>query len=599
MPALDVDTQPTVHPGVRRVARRLAAVLALIVSVLVAAAAPAERAAAVPVQIDIPTPGPLGAVSVIGDSVLLGSAVVSPTLADRLAERGWGPIRMRAGEGYFTGFHPVPDGARATFWIDQWRAQGWDAPNVIVNLGANDSGICTTDPVCARNSILHVVDRIGPGHQIWWPQITRFPLPSHIAEQENWNAALRQIAAERPDFHTWDWPAEMPLYQTSDNIHLTGAGYRIRSERMAEVFTLDVARGRDVGGSADLPAALAPASSFLPVASERLVDTRTDPPGRVGAGDTLRVELGDAVPSDATAVALYVAAAGSSTNGYLTASPCGRQSDAATVNFSPGPATGAPTLTALGDDGDVCVFASAETDVIVDLQGAFVPDDRGLELDPLATPARLFDTRVAGRAAEIEIVVPGGGDAAAVNLAATGADGTGFLRAGPCGEPVPGANLNYRAGPASSSSSIVELSDDGTFCVTASTPTDVIVDLTGTFGEDGSLSFVPIVPTRTLDTRDGTGGWFPIHGSDQTLRFRAAPSEARAVTGTLTVVRPLATTFVAGFSCAGDPPNASANAGRASIAANALTSAVADDGDLCLLASRTTTTVFDTTGWWI
>ena len=28
----------------------------------------------------------------------------------------------------------------------QWRAQGWDPPNVIVNLGANDSGFCNVEP---------------------------------------------------------------------------------------------------------------------------------------------------------------------------------------------------------------------------------------------------------------------------------------------------------------------------------------------------------------------------------------------------------------------------------------------------------------------
>lgn len=585
------------RPSTRR--RRVALVLAVLISTIGMVSRPSVPVDAAPTQIDISTPGPLGAVTVIGDSVLLGSAVVSPTLADRLVERGWGPIKMRAGEGYFTGYHPVPQGARADYWLGLWRSQGWDAPNVIVNLGANDSGICITDPVCARNSILHVVDTIGPGRQIWWPQITRFPLPSHLAEQENWNAALRQIAAERPNFHTWNWPAEMPLYQTSDNIHLTGDGYRIRSARMAEVFTLDVARGRNVGAGADLPDAAAPASSFVPVESQRLVDTRSDAVGRQSAGDTLRIDPGDAIPPDATAVALYVAAAGASGNGYLTAGPCGRESDAATVNFTAGPASGAPTLAALGDGGDVCVFASAETDVVVDLQGAFVPDDRGLELDPLATPRRLHDTRTDGRADEIEIEVGTDVDAVAVNLAATGAEDIGFLRAGPCGETIPGANLNYRPGPAASSSSIVGVSEEGTFCVTASTTTDVVVDLTGTFSASGRLSFVPVVPTRTLDTRDGTGGWFPVHGAEQVLRFTAAPEQAQAVTGTLTVVRPSLTTYVAGFACDGDPPNASANAGAGSIAANSLTSAVTASGELCLLSSELTTTVFDTTGWWI
>ena len=96
----------------------------------------ARRAAdAQPVSIDIAAPGPLGAVSVIGDSVLLGSALWGPTLPERLAERGWGPIKFRAGEGYRT--HGTGEPA-STYWIRLWRSQGWDAPNVIVNIGAND-----------------------------------------------------------------------------------------------------------------------------------------------------------------------------------------------------------------------------------------------------------------------------------------------------------------------------------------------------------------------------------------------------------------------------------------------------------------------------
>ena len=46
----------------------------------VAQAAPTERF--------IATPGPLGPVTVIGDSVLLGSLLVSPTIADTLAAQG-------------------------------------------------------------------------------------------------------------------------------------------------------------------------------------------------------------------------------------------------------------------------------------------------------------------------------------------------------------------------------------------------------------------------------------------------------------------------------------------------------------------------------
>jgi hypothetical protein len=135
--------------------------------------------------------------------------------------------------------------------------------------------------------------------------------------------------------------------------------------------------------------------------------------------------------------------------------------------------------------------------------------------------------------------------------------------------------------------------------VSSSAPTDVAVDITGSFAADGALSFVPVPPTRTLDTRDATGGWSPIHGAGQVLDVRVAPADAEAVTGTLTVIRPSATTFVASYGCVGDPPNASVNAGSGEVAANSLTSGVTDDGELCFLSSSSTSTVFDTTGWWV
>lgn len=570
----------------------------LAVGIMTAPTGPVE---AVPVQIDIATPGPFGAVTVIGDSVLLGSALVGPTLADRLSEQGWGPIRMRAGEGYTSGRFDVRESFRTTYWLGLWRSQGWDAPNVIVNIGANDSGLCDTDLACARESILHVVNDIGPGHRIWWPQITRFY--THFSQQDNWNTALAQIAAERDDFFTWDWPSELPQYASADGTHLSPDGYRVRSARMAEVFTRVVAAGSDDGTSAELPDPFAPASSFVPLPADRLVDTRLDDSVRASKGATLRIDLGDRVPAGTTAVAVYVAAMRASEPGFLSAGPCGSRNEAATVNYDGGSARGAPAIVAVGAGDDLCIATSGPTDVTVDLQGAFVAGDEGLRLDALEKPDRLVDTRDEGRARELTIPVPPDADAVAVNLAAVKPADVGFLAAYPCGSPSTIANVNYAPGPPVAGSAIVNVSDDDTICVSASAPTDVVVDITGTFGDgEGAgqgLAFVPVLPSRTLDTRFGIGGWSPAHGARQVIDARVAPPGAAAVTGTLTVVRPRDEVFVTGFPCVGEPPTASVNAGVDGIAANSLTNAITADGDLCFSSSALTTTVFDTTGWWV
>ncbi|MFT6289950.1 MAG: hypothetical protein ACJAR2_000535 [Ilumatobacter sp.] len=549
---------------------------------------------AAPRSIEISSPGPLGPVTVFGDSVLLGSALFGPTLPERLAERGWGPIRFLAGEGYNT-----RNGSQtgAPFWIDVWRAQGWDAPNVLINLGANDSGICVTRISCARESIQRVVDQIGPGHQIWWPKITRFF--SHRAEEDNWNQALQEFADNRSDFFTWDWPSELPQYPSADGTHLTPDGYRARSVRMADLFTRDMAQARRTGGDAALPLATRTPSTFVSVPAERVIDTRTDGSDRLRPNSTRRIDFGDSLPSEATAVALYIGSARSSTNGFLSATPCGETTAASSVNFRARVNVGAPTIVALGTADDVCIFSSGDTELIVDLQGAFVDDANGLTFTPLDAPARLVDTRETGRADEVVVDVATGAQAVAVNLTAVRAVSSGFLSAYPCGTPSDVASLNFRAESAWAASAIVNVSDDNTICVTTNVAADVIVDITGTFRSGAGLRYVPVTPTRMLDTRFGTGGWAPIHGSDQTLDFRAAPATASAVTGTLTMVKPLDRGFVSADPCAGAAPTSSANASTGSVIANSVTIKIDDAGRLCLLSSATGNTLFDTTGWWV
>ncbi len=575
---------------------RLALVGVLALSTLTVAAnasTPDGVVEAAPRQIDISAPGPLGAVTVFGDSVLLGSALWGPTLPDRLAERGWGPIKFRAGEGYNA--RSGSFGVRT--WLSTWRSQGWDAPNVLINLGANDSGICNTDITCARRYIQGVIDEVGPGHTIWWPQITR--LFTARAQQDTWNQALQEFADTRSDFFTWDWPAELSQYRSSDGTHLSADGYRTRSVRMAELFTRDVARARRTGDAAPLPEATASPATFVSIPATRVADTREGGSGPMVPGATEFIDLDGVVPSDASAVALYVGAARTRSKGYFAAGPCGRPISGSTVNYAPFTAIGAPTIVALGADDDVCVFSSGDADLVVDVQGAFVDRTDGLTFQPLATPDRLADTRATGRVDEVVVPVPPGASAVAVNLTATRAAQRGFLSAYPCGAAGGAANLNFRPGSAWSASAIVNVSAADTICVSSNVSSDVIVDITGTFAAGSGLRYVPVSPTRMLDTRDGTGGWFPIHGADQTIGTRVAPASAQAVTGTVTMVRPLSRGYVTADACGDDAPTSSANAAAGAVVANSVTLGVTDTGRLCLRTSSTGQTLFDTTGWWV
>lgn len=577
----------------RAAARSVATTLACIALVMGSTGGPADAAT----EIAVGGSGPLGPVSVIGDSVLLGSGLYGPTLPDRLAARGWGPIRFRAAGSATSGTFPVADEFRSSFWIDRWQSEGWDPKHVIVNLGVNDSGFCGTDPNCAYDDIMHLVDAIGPGHEIWWPTITK----PNAASRDTFNDALRRVAAERGDVHVWDWMAEFERggYRSSDQVHLDPAGYRRRSDRMAEVVTELFAVARRTGGDAALPTPISGASTFVPRPPERVLDTRLDPDGRVRAGTRLELDLDDSVPADTTAVALYVTAARPGSDGYLSAGPCESPPSGATVNFRSGIAVGAPTITALGMARSVCIDTSQDTDVVIDLQGAFTSGGGGLRMTPLPTPTRLHDTRLTARVDRLIVDV---GDrsveAVAVNLTAVGPDGIGFLTAAGCDDPPGSATLNFAPGAPVSSSAIVPVGDDGTFCVSASSPTDVVVDLTARFSSTGDLAYHPIVPTRTLDTRSGIGGWESVHGAGQTLDVGVAPSTAAAVTGSLALVRPASTGYATASGCVGQPPTSSVNAGAGVIATNSVTVTVSN-GRLCVLSSARAQTVFDTSGWWI
>jgi hypothetical protein len=218
----------------------------------------------------------------------------------------------------------------------------------------------------------------------------------------------------------------------------------------------------------------------------------------------------------------------------------------------------------------------------------------------LATPARLLDTRATGRAPIVVVDVPDGVDAVAVNLTATEATSPGWLKAYPCGDTPPDvSNVNYLPGDTVASAAFVPVADDGTICVQSMTPVDVVVDLTGVFDAAGELRFVPTDPTRMLDTRTGVGGWTLYQGAGQVLDIRVVPPEARAVTGTITLVGPLRAGWLKAYPCGTEPPTSSVNAGTETVFANAVTVGVDAAGRLCVKALSATHSLFDVTGWWV
>ena len=564
----------------------------------------AVHAAAAPIFVETfkPAAGPRGAITILGDSVMLGSAYelpgYGPSLAQRLVGQGWGPVLTKTGVGFQAGLNVASNpGANMSVYVKAQRAAGWDSPIYVVNIGGNDILGCSSNQACAEKDILGLVDTIGADREIWWSKITM----TKQSDADAWNNALDAVAAQRPNLRRWDWPAirvanNVPI--SGDNIHLpNGAAYNLRSALIADDVTARFGVSNRIGAAETVPAAVGGPSQFQPVPLERVYDSR-DLPARVPAGGVVELDLSGKVPAGTTAVSINLTAVTPAAGGFLAAYPCGGAPPVTSnVNFLAGQIRPNHVVVGLGAGSRLCVLSSAVTDVIVDLQGAFVPTG-GLRLTPL-TPNRVADTRDTGRVDPLVVTAPAGSAGVVLNVTAVDAAAGGFLVVYPCDQPVPGtSNLNFVQSAPVAGSAYVPVGAAGTVCVHASQPVDMVVDINGTFSASGQLRFQAAVPKRMLDTRVGLGGWRGQIGVGQQIEIGVAPPEAKAVTGNITMVAPGMDGFETAFACSLPvPPTSSVNAGAGQLAANSLTAS--STSSLCVRSSVGAHLIFDTTGWWV
>jgi hypothetical protein len=98
------------------------------------------------------------------------------------------------------------------------------------------------------------------------------------------------------------------------------------------------------------------------------------------------------VPADASAVALNVTMVEAQEAGYATVWPCGTPMPVASnVNFTRGGTSANGVIAPIGADGSVCVFASANAHLIVDVAGWFAGGTGAPFVGNV--PKRLVDTR--------------------------------------------------------------------------------------------------------------------------------------------------------------------------------------------------------------
>jgi hypothetical protein len=316
------------------------------------------------------------------------------------------------------------------------------------------------------------------------------------------------------------------------------------------------------------PPVISSASLYVPVSPCRIADTRnTKGPfgGPAVTGGTSRdfaIPLSAcSIPCTAAAYSLNVAVVPRGQLGYLTVWPAGQsQPVVATLNSLDGRIKSNAAIVPAGANGAISVFATDTTDVILDINGCFVPGSNpaALQFHPL-TPCRIADTRNADGPlggpsltaqsirsfpiAESACGVPPSAQAYSLNFSAVPNGPLGYLTVWAAGQPQPVvASLNAVTGTITANAVIVPAGAGQAVDVYTTNDTDLVIDINGYFGPPGSggLSLYAITPCRVLDTRQpaGTPPFSTPLNVDVTASVCGVPATAQAFVFNATVVPP-------------------------------------------------------------
>ncbi|MBT2452838.1 hypothetical protein J7F03_38570 [Streptomyces sp. ISL-43] len=304
--------------------------------------------------------------------------------------------------------------------------------------------------------------------------------------------------------------------------------YAKLGEYPVKITVTDAANNAEVTNVLPLETA---GSDFTPYGPTRLLDTRNGTgaaKAKVAPYATSRVKVAGngKIPAGVTAVVLNVTVTNTTSAGHVTAFASGRERPTTSnVNFEAGQTVPNLVIVPVGKDGYVELYNGGweSVDLIADVTGYFGRKAAG-GYTP-RTPARIVDTRVGDGVKRGQ--VPGQGSfkiqmpaglhtALALNVTVTNPRQDGHLTAYPSDQPVPTtSNVNFSAGQTVANSVIVPVAADGSVTIRNGSwqPTDVVVDLVGSYGIDSSGSFVPFdKPVRRLDTRAWDKGQSPARG---------------------------------------------------------------------------------------
>ena len=269
---------------------------------------------------------------------------------------------------------------------------------------------------------------------------------------------------------------------------------------------------------------------FIAVPSCRVVDTRL-PNGPFGGppiqGEGFRdfaLPSGPCqIPDTAAAYSLNVTVVPRGPLGYVTVWPTGQpQPNVSTLNSQDGRVKANAAIVPPGAGGAISVFATDTTDVILDINGYFVPatDPAALDFFPL-TPCRVIDTRLGQGGPTLQGMtdytiqgicgIPNDAQAYSFNFTVVPANNVpvGYLTVWPYGPDLPNVStLNDYTGTVVANAGIVPAGMGGEISAYVYTTgkADLLVDVNGYFapsnsGASNPLSLYTVTPCRVLDTR--------------------------------------------------------------------------------------------------
>ncbi len=284
-------------------------------------------------------------------------------------------------------------------------------------------------------------------------------------------------------------------------------------------------------------------STYTPVTPKRILDTRSGvgaPAAKIGPGEVVSLDVRGvqtaqgAVPANASAVVLNLTVTGTTSSTDVRAYPSGTGvPGSSNLNATAGATVPNLVTVALGSNGAISLRNSGGTvHLIGDIAGYYTPDAAGAGFAAV-DPSRILDTRSpatgapAGRvgpAAFVDlqvtgalvtadggtVTVPANARAVVLNVTATGATSGTDVRVYPTptdGSTPEVSNLNLRAGQTAPNLVTVAVGDGGKVRLrNAAGQVNLIADLAGYYSGDATGRFVPVTPTRFLDTRSGVGG---------------------------------------------------------------------------------------------